>query len=332
MGERPDEVGAAGARDYARRRPVSGEYAASEGRPVDSGDVEAAQLRSDIEHTRSEMSDTLNALQERLAPERLISQVKEQVKEQATEALDSAKQAVRDATVGKAEKMLENVGDTVNDVTRKAGQMMGGTGSSIMDQMRQNPLAYGLIGVGLGMLLAHGKGKGDRSPRQTNSPGSGDYVRLSGSADASPNQPLMTERVREAASGVADLVQDKVSSLAATARGTTSTVVDRTREQFDHLGGQAKQQAQRASSSFDTLLHDNPLAAGAIALVAGAALGLVLPSTKLESEYMGEARAQLGDRAQEIAKDTLEKVQRVAGEAGRALKEEAQHEGLPVGS
>jgi hypothetical protein len=79
--------------------------------------AEAAQIRSTIEQTRAEMSDTINALQEKLDPERISAQVKEKVMETAGDAMDAAKESVRDATIGKAERMVSNVADTISDVT-----------------------------------------------------------------------------------------------------------------------------------------------------------------------------------------------------------------------
>ena len=39
-------------------------------------------------------------------------------------------------------------------------------------------------------------------------------------------------------------------------------------------------------------MRDNPLAMGAVAVAAGTAVGLMLPSTRFESEYIGEASAE----------------------------------------
>lgn len=50
------------------------------------------------------MSQTIDALQEKLDPARIAEQVKEQIRERATEAYDSAKESIRDATIGRAER------------------------------------------------------------------------------------------------------------------------------------------------------------------------------------------------------------------------------------
>ncbi len=78
---------------------------------------EAAQIRSEIGRTRTELSETVNALQEKLDPARLKERVKEEVREKAAEAYDAAKNTVREATVGRAEKIMANVSERVSGVT-----------------------------------------------------------------------------------------------------------------------------------------------------------------------------------------------------------------------
>jgi ElaB/YqjD/DUF883 family membrane-anchored ribosome-binding protein len=107
--------------------------------------------------------------------------------------------------------------------------------------------------------------------------------------------------------------------------------VDTTREQFSNVSEQARHGAQVATDQFRSTLQDSPLALGIAALAAGAIVGLSLPSTRIEGEYMGEARDRVVDRAKSMAHDATEKVQRVTEEAGRTLKETAQKEGLTVG-
>ena len=64
------------------------------------------------------------------------------------------------------------------------------------------------------------------------------------------------------------------------------------------------------------------------ALAAGAIFGLTLPTTRVEAEYMGEARDRLADQAKSLVQETAGKVQRATEEAGRSFKEAAQKEGL----
>ena len=117
---------------------------------TEAGAGEEAQLRADIEKTRAGMSSTIDALQEKLAPERIMEQVKEKVQEHAAEAIDAAKHAVREATIGKAEHFMHNVNETVGDASRTVGRVV--EESSILRMVRDNPFPFALIGAGLGML------------------------------------------------------------------------------------------------------------------------------------------------------------------------------------
>ena len=67
------------------------------------------------------------------------------------------------------------------------------------------------------------------------------------------------------------------------------------------------------------MLDRNPLLLGAAALIAGAAVGLSIPETESENQFMGEAREQLVERAQEAAHQAVEKVKDVAGEAAQNI-------------
>ena len=76
------------------------------------------------------------------------------------------------------------------------------------------------------------------------------------------------------------------------------------------------------------MVRENPLAMGAVAIGAGAAVGLAIPQSAQEHEVMGEARDTFVEKAQEKAQDAQERVQRVAEEAQSAAKEEASNQGL----
>src|ERR1044071_10470782 len=81
-------------------------------------DANTEQLRADIEDTRAEMTQTINESQERLSPEHLVGQVKE---------------TVREATIGKVEKVMERVGETISGAAEPALEMAGRAGNAIKE-------------------------------------------------------------------------------------------------------------------------------------------------------------------------------------------------------
>jgi len=96
---------------------------------VDSEDPE--MIRADIEQTRADMSDTINAIQEKLNPQALI---------------DKAKDSVHEATIGRVEQMVTTVTDNAKD-----------TGNNLIQMAKDNPVPAALIGLGLAWLFTRNK-------------------------------------------------------------------------------------------------------------------------------------------------------------------------------
>jgi hypothetical protein len=93
---------------------------------------------------------------------------------------------------------------------------------------------------------------------------------------------------------------------------TASDLASRSTNNLTSLGSQAKDSATQVSNRFSEILRDNPLAVGAVAIAAGAEVGLVLPSTTVEKEYIGETGGMLVDKAGQVARDAVDRVQSAA--------------------
>ncbi len=297
----------------AQTRPQAGALAETE-----EGGPEVAQIRSGIEQTRADLSSTIDALQDKLDPSRIAEQVKEQIREKATEAFDTAKTTVKEATIGKAEKLMSNVSETVSDATSRAGSVVKDKGSSVIQYIRENPIPFALLGVGVGMLTMHKRKDSPSSYGSSRSNGGsyGQYDRFNGETK---NSPSVTDRAR-----------DIVGSASDRARGIVGSASDTLKTQVSAVSDQARQTAQTAGNRFQSTLQKNPMAVGIAALAAGAIIGLTLPSTDVEGEYLGEARDRLVNQAKSVAQEAAHKVQRVTEEAGRSVKDAAQKEGLTV--
>jgi ElaB/YqjD/DUF883 family membrane-anchored ribosome-binding protein len=337
MGEATDEVRSVNDLDDRAIEESLANRAASPNESVDDGGQEAAQIRSGIEQTRADLSETIDALQEKLDPTRIAEQVKDQIKDKASEAYEAAKDAVKEATIGRAEKIMSNVSDTVTNATERAGTAVKDTSSSVAQYIRENPIPFALIGIGAGMLALSTRRR-EQSAYDGGRNLESDAYGRSGTGDWSTTQSSMTDRARDVASGVAGTAREAAeraktatSSAASSVRDAATTAADATRQQLSYVSDQARQGARVASDRVKNTLQDNPMALGVAALAAGALVGLTLPKTRVENEYMGEARDRLVDQAKSVASDAVEKVQRVTGEAGRTLKDAAQKEGLMVG-
>jgi ElaB/YqjD/DUF883 family membrane-anchored ribosome-binding protein len=349
MGEAANEVGRVD--DFEdpalRQASVAGGTRTSEN--AEDGGPEAAHIRSEIEHTRADLSETINALQEKLDPTRIAEQVKDQIREKATEAYDTAKQAVKEATIGKAEKMVSNVSETVTDMTGRAGTAIKDSSSSVVQYIRDNPIPFALVGIGMGMLALNTRKK-EQSPYSLGRTVEPVAYDESGTAGISTTaQPSVTGRAQNIASGAADKAREAAGSVADTARTATEratsavssaassvreaagSAADTTRQQFNYVGDQVRQGTRVANDRLRNTLQENPMALGMAALAAGAVVGMMLPTTQVEGEYMGDARDRLVDQAKSVAQEAVGKVQRVTEEAGRTLKDAVQKEGLMTG-
>lgn len=297
MGERSDEVTS---RDLSRNSTLYDDTDSGATLHVDTdeGINDTAQLREGIEETRNELSETIEAIQDRLSPQRLKDQVKEQV---------------RDATIGKAENMVRNAGETLSDARY-----------GLMETIQQNPIPAAMVGIGLGWLFMNRQSGSSHRYGRYAEPGRyarddqpyywaqyvpGDRAR---SYSSEQDTPGMLNRVQEKAGEVLDQAQEKVGSLADRTQQTASNVASQAQETAGYVADQVQHQAQRVEERFQSALYENPLAVGAVALAIGTAIGFSLPQTRRENELLGEARDNLVDRAQEVAQDTIEKVQHVA--------------------
>ncbi len=333
MGETTNQVGNPNdLNDPIRRRVPAAQVSHTTNEEPADGDPEAAQIRSNIEHTRAGLSETINALQEKLDPTRIAEQVKDQIREKATEAYDTAKQAVKEATIGKAEKIMANVSETASDMAERAGTAV--KDSSVVQYIRNNPLPLALVGIGIGMLTLSTRKKQQSAYNTGRDLGYRTYDE-SGKVITSAGESSVTDRARNAAGGIADAARtatgratSAVSSAADSVRDVASSAADTTRQQLSNVTAQVRQGTRAASDRYTNTLQENPMALGVVALAAGAIVGLVLPTTQVEGEYMGEVRDRLVGQAKSAAQEAVEKVQRVAGEAGQTLKEAAQKEGL----
>ena len=266
---------------------------------ADDSEEDTEQLRADIEDTRAEMSQTINEIQERLSPENVMDQVKEKV---------------REATLGKVEKVMERVGETIGEVTEPAREVMGRAGTAIKETGRsaagvawRNPIPLALIGLGVGLLVMrkYRGGNGYDYEYDYN-----DTLRPSSSSRMRGQMGSQTEygqteygkgQSQYSTRGTFNQVKDTASELA-----------HRSTDALNNLGTKAKDTASSIGTSCERLMRENPLALSAVAVAAGTAVGLMLPTTRLESEYIGETSERLVDKAQEVAREAIDKVQSAA--------------------
>ena len=262
----------------------------------DDYDEDTEQLRAEIEDTRAEMSQTINEIQERLSPENVMDQVKEKV---------------REATIGKVERVMNRVGETIGDVAQPVGEVLNSAGSTIKQTGRstanvinRNPIPVALIGLGLGMLAmrAYRRGNGYSYDDRSQTGSRMDRQNLTG------GQTQLGSGRRQYDLGHTQYTGSTMSQV----KETASDLAHRSTEALNNLSTRAKDTASSFGTRCAHVLRENPLAVGAVAIAAGTAVGLILPTTRFETEYIGETGERLVDKAQEVARETIDKVQNVA--------------------
>lgn len=314
MGERATDLNQGGIDDALRR---------------DRALSESTLIAGEIEATREEMSETVDAIQGKLDPEYLSARAVSTATEVTDQARDAAKDvvkysideaktavrelatqasgAVRDSTIGRVEQMA--------GYTRESAQDMQ---SGLMATIRQNPLPSALAAIGIGWLWSHRAQDASR-PRSLygNTAWDSGYSGIEAPGYGAPtSEGSRVDQISGQAKQMAGQVIDRVQSQA-------GQLSDRATLMQDQAG-----QVQRQAKGFWQTVEENPLAVGALGALLGGIVGLLLPETEREHQVMGETRDRVLGSVQEVAGQTAEKVQQVAKEAARTAADEAQLQGI----
>src|SRR3954465_12877283 len=110
---------------------------------------------------------------------------------------------------------------------------------------------------------------------------------------------------KESVMGVAQSAKERLV-------GAGQSVSDRTPD-----SDQVKHQARRAKS----VAQENPLGLAVGAVAVGFLAGMLIPSTRVEDEKMGQLSDEVIDRAKETGQEALERGKQVAQDAAETAKE-----------
>lgn len=250
-----------------------------------------SRIRSDIERTREDMSETIDEIQERLSPATLAAQAKEAVKEQ---------------TVGR-----------VKDAARGVSESASNTAEGIREGVRQNPWPAIMIGAGTAWMLFDGIRRGangsrsygeSRGRRMYTRPGGEEYFEH---GDGTTGYYSTGEGSEVGTSGATYDPGYRGGSSSGYRGAYGSDYGD----YAQRSGRRAMQKVSETSSQLRDMMSRNPLVVGAVAAAVGVAVGLALPETERENQLMGEARDNLVERAQGVAQGAVAKAKEVAVDA-----------------
>ena len=255
--------------DRTRRLDTTNATAEAERDP----DVRARDIRAEIERTREDLSETVDAIQEKLRPANLAASAASSAADTAKDLASTATEKVKDMASTTTEK-LKDIASSAAGTTEEWWDANRDTG--FIGRMRNNPLPAVLASVGLTWLALSDGGSARR----------GSSGRSTGEWRSQPG------RTSEYGRSNSLLHTDAPRRVAAEARQTFRS----------------------GRYQLESMVRDYPLAVGAAALLIGASLGMAVPETESENEWMGEARESAMQRAQEAASGAVDRVKEAASE------------------
>jgi hypothetical protein len=254
-------------------------------------DQSTSDLERDAERVRAQIADTAEHLKDKMSPGQMMDEVFNYFKD----------------------------GDT--------SEWLG----NLKHQVRDNPMALALVGSGLAWLMM-GSGPNGTTGLPSRNPLAGDGSNrrpLAGSNTYGGSAGTPTSAADGSTLGqMGDKVGDMAGSVADAAARTLHDIRDGAADSFSHASQTASDGVHRAKSSFLDALDREPLVLGALGVAVGAAIGAMLPPTKLEQDYLGEASSNVREGAEQLAADGIEKAKQVASDAYAAARDEADEQGL----
>jgi gas vesicle protein len=251
-------------------------------------EARARELRGEIAETRSGISETIDAIQERLQPANLVAHAGESVRNAATE---------------KVKQMANTAGAAADQVL----------GSSFMETVKANPIPAAMIGIGAAWMLFNrrsesriyrdGRGEPYRSYDRSGRYGYGSY---------DESVPRAYEGSYGAVGTRGTIGTEDTQSVASRAKDYASDVASRAQEFTGDVRDTARRTSRRAQVKFDDVLRNNPLALGAAAALVGAVVGMTVPATEAENQLMGDARDSVVERARGLANEAANRVSEAA--------------------
>jgi hypothetical protein len=202
----------------------------------------------------------------------------------------------------------------------------GSNVSSVGDVLQANWIPLSLIGVGITWLVAGNTGltEGIAKDNRVQTAGSriGEIAGDLGIGGGTKHETRQTGQIlgpdgRPLHSGDAGRDEGWVTQATGAARSAIislreagSAVIDRASRYADKAGG-ASDMANRVGQMAEKLGRD-PWLIGVTSMVAGALLAVLLPPTRIEQEYINEAREEFRTRSSELGHQAAERIRELA--------------------
>lgn len=287
------------------------------------------QIEDEIKTTREEINQTLRAIEQKLSPNQLMNQ--------AIRYVGGSGASSRPTTA----LTTRTIGDYPVSFNLKMTRLVM---ENFTDTIKNHPVPIALIMTGFAWLMV----ASNRGGAQTGSARTYAYTEAydpySSESDKSSALGDKIGAAKDAIGGTIGAAKakmsEKISGLKEQAQGTVAGARERmshsSGSMHSHAGGMreriggvtgtvrmrasslasgvsqrshnAQQYGARAYQQGQTMLEEYPLAVGAIGFALGALLGVGLPATRREDEWVGRTRDTLMEQAQKVGKEQFERV------------------------
>lgn len=338
-----------------RTRDYDRPYGQPQQKQLYSDDVRPEEIEDDIDHTRAAMDSTISELLGRLAPRNLLGDGLAILRATMTRSRKRPRRRRRDDDYEYEREEYEYEKPGLAKRAAKA------TGKQAVEIVRNHPIPSALITTGVVWMLMEEDRPTRRARRRAEKFGreledefrtpyrsvEGDYGGETGmrsrgrvgegGASAGERASQVTERAKHAAgewagqareriSHAGENIKERVSGMGHDIRERASNVGESVRERASDVSQSIKHGYQRTHRAYDRAMDEYPLAVGAVALGAGFLAGLLLPRTRAEERYLGEASEKFKERGREIGREMAERGSEVAEHAASEAAEMAGEE------
>jgi hypothetical protein len=287
QGDRLTPAGTTPAEAGTARRP---------GDPAHTGNYnpvskDPADIQQDIQHTRAEMTETVDAITARFEPEYLKEQAKDVVRSTARDAGSSMIDTIRDNPLP---AVLTAVG---------LGWLLTQGGSGGDRDRRDYEEHY---------FRVYGRYPDYRRAYMT--------LRDPAYGRARDGDRSVADRASDAAGDA----RDRAAHAADDARQRAGDLADQAGDRVSDAADQAQYYGHQATSWLQGQVNRNPLGVGAAALAAGALVGMAVPETHAENRLVGEQAERVKREAQAAAQEKLDQAKTVASRVADEAKDKAE--------
>jgi gas vesicle protein/ElaB/YqjD/DUF883 family membrane-anchored ribosome-binding protein len=180
------------------------------------------QLRRDIEYTRADMTETVDAIEDRIRPSRAIQRQKNRMSDRWYD--------VRDRVMGSASDLQDSMGGTAGEMT----DTIKDAPDAMMRQTQGSPMVAGALALGLGFLVAVAFPASDAERRASS--------RLAEKVEPAKQEMVdsareVADHLREPAKQAAQEVKDAAREGAADVSDTAKQAMQETKQQASDSAG-----------------------------------------------------------------------------------------------